>query len=116
MTFPPDPLEANRVPRARVTGLRANHSVECDYLTTRNLEALDRSRKRDASGDSHCGPRAADTIAGDRGESGDSNRGDRNEWASGQRGRGHELEARIAHGVFNGVIGFYAHMSQILRI
>ena len=97
MTFPPDPLEANRVPRARVTGLRANHSVKCDYLTTRNLEALDRPRKRDASGDSHCGPRSADTIAGDRGEGGDSNRGDRNERASGQRGGGHELEARITH-------------------
>jgi hypothetical protein len=53
VTFPPDPLEANRVPRASVTGLRANHSAECDYLTTSKLEALDRPRKRDASGDSH---------------------------------------------------------------
>jgi len=100
----------------RVSRLGADDSVERDHLTTGNLEARDRPRKRDASGDSHCGPRTADSITGDRSKGGDGNRGDRNEWASGQRGRGHELEARIAHRILGCQIRFYAHMSQILRI
>ena len=112
----PPPFDTNLVPRARVTCLGVDHTVERHHRTERKLEALDRSRERDASRDGRRGPSASDVISGDRSESGRGNRGDRNEWASGQARGGHEAEARNAHRVFNGQISFNAHISQIFRI
>ena len=103
MTEPP-PADTNLVPRARVTCLGVDHTVERHHCTSVDLEALDRSRERDTSRDGHRGPRATDVVSGDRSESGRCNRGDRNEWASGQRRGGHELKTAIAHRILNGLI------------
>ncbi len=61
MTEPP-PADTNLVPRARVTCLGVDHTVERHHCTERKLEALDRSRKRDASRNGRSTPSASDVV------------------------------------------------------